>query len=188
MSGRQSLTSNAQMSGCTEYQDPANKQLMGIFQMPNAIKDYNSDLKCEIAQFHLQKALNESCSTSDNSPKEIKNENIMFGNKKCSAELVIGQGLQKIKKLEANHFFNFAQQELAIYSSSMRQYQCEPAFEYYLSNEGGKDYSKILFKELTIENYIRETVLTPVMQVFRQTSEQFLNQYLMRDGPQFCQL
>ena len=84
--------------------------------MPNPIKDYKSDLKEEIANF--QKSQIESCSTSESSPKEVK----IFGNKKCSAELVIGQGLQKIKKLEANHFFNFAQQELAIYSSSMGQY------------------------------------------------------------------
>jgi hypothetical protein len=61
--------------------------------MPNTIKDYKSDLKDEIANFHLQKSQLESCSTSENSPKEVK----IFGNKKCSAELVIGQGLEKIK-------------------------------------------------------------------------------------------
>lgn len=172
------------MSGCTDTnQDPTNKQLTGIFQMPGTIKDYKSDIQGDIDHFKNQKSILESCSTSDDSPKEIR----VFGNKKCSAELVIGQGLQKIKKLEANHFFNFAQQELAIYSSSMQQYQCNPAFEYYLGTKV-QEYSKILFKDLTIENYIFETVLTPVMQVFRQTSEQFLNQYLMRDGPEYCQL
>ena len=68
----------------------------------------------------------------------------------------------------------------------MRQYQCQKAFDYYLSNENAREYSQILFKDLTIENYIFDTVLTPVMQVFRRTSEQFMNQYLMRDGPEYC--
>ena len=75
-------------------------------------------------------------------------------------------------------FFNFAKQELNVYQHSMKQYQSDKAFEYYLEenrqelkeNEIALNHSKIVFEKLTIENYVYETMLLPIQEIFGQTS------------------
>jgi hypothetical protein len=80
----------------------------------------------------------------------------------------------------------------------MGQYQSDVTFDYYLSNinRGKKptqpmyrmDHNKIEFSDLTIENYVQETILLPINQVFQQTSKQMLSKYLMSPTPEYCQL
>lgn len=90
--------------------------------------------------------------------------------------MVIGDKFTKINQLESQDFFNMAQQELSIYKHSMGQYQSNITFDYYLSNiNKGKlptkkidrlDHNKIEFRNLTIENYVQETILLPIKHVF----------------------
>ena len=94
--------------------------------------------------------------------------------------MVIGDKFGRINKLERHDFFNQAQQELSIYRHSIGQYQSSIAFDYYLSNinKGNDpkkpiesiDHNKIEFKNLTIENYVQDTILLPINKVFQKTS------------------
>ena len=109
--------------------------------------------------------------------------------------MFIGNSEQKINDLSKQHFFNFSQQELSLFQKSMTQYQCSEVFEYYLKDDikndkkiKPEDQGKIQFKNLTVESYIKDTILEPISQIFSNTSQQFLNQYLMREGPEYCQL
>ena len=120
---------------------------------------------------------------------------MIFGNNRSGTELVIGDGCEKIATLEKQHFFNFAQQELQIYRNSMNQYQSRNAFEYYLEDKEdskgtskGKSHNQIVFRKLTIENYVYETIMLPIQEIFAQTSLKFLSRYLMSSTPQYCQL
>jgi|TARA_B110000285_G_C15045765_1_gene574219 hypothetical protein len=73
----------------------------------------------------------ENASTNENSPKELSKP-LVFGNKRPAQELVIGDAGKIINDLQNQHFFNFAKQELNVYQHSMKQYQSDNAFEYYL--------------------------------------------------------
>jgi hypothetical protein len=60
----------------------------------------------------------------------------------------------------------------------MKQYQSDNAFAYYLEenrqqmkeNEIQGNHNKIVFEKLTIENYVYETMLLPIQEIFGQTS------------------
>ena len=119
----------------------------------------------------------ENTSTNENSPKELSKP-LVFGNKRPAQELVIGDAGKIINDLQNQHFFNFAKQELNVYQHSMKQYQSDNAFEYYLEenrqqlkeNQIALNHSKIVFEKLTIENYVYETMLLPIQEIFGQTS------------------
>ena len=109
--------------------------------------------------------------------------------------MFIGDSEQKINNLSKQHFFNFSQQELSLFQCSMAQYQSQEVFDYYLKDDIKQssklnpfDQGKIMFKNLTIESYIKDTILEPISNIFSNTSHQFLGQYLMRQGPEYCQL
>lgn len=75
----------------------------------------------------------------------------------------------------------------------MNQYQSTNAFEYYLGENKeehgaskGSNHNQIVFRKLTIENYVYETIMLPIQEIFAQTSLKFLNRYLMSSTPQYC--
>lgn len=77
----------------------------------------------------------------------------------------------------------------------MNQYQSTNTFEYYLEDKKddngpskGSNHNQIVFRKLTIENYVYETIMLPIQEIFAQTSLKFLNRYLMSSTPQYCQL
>lgn len=100
----------------------------------------------------------------------------LFGNKKQAADLVIGDGFNRINRLEAKHYFNTAEQELQVYRTAMSQYQSDGAFNYYLNEEDSKprDHKKIEFRDVTVEGFVAETILHPIHEIFRRTSKLFL--------------
>ena len=78
----------------------------------------------------------------------------------------------------------------------MGQYQSNITFEYYLNNFNKSkepikrvdrmDHNKIEFRNLTIENYVQDTILLPINRVFQKTSQQMLSKYLMSPTPDYC--
>ena len=75
----------------------------------------------------------------------------------------------------------------------MNQYQSTNTFEYYLEDKKddngpskGSNHNQIVFRKLTIENYVYETIMLPIQEIFAQTSLKFLNRYLMSSTPQYC--
>jgi len=92
---------------------------------------------------------------------------------------VIGNNGAKIDFLDKQSFFNYCQQELQVYSNSMHDYQSAPAFKYYLERQNENDQGKVEFSNLSIESFVYDSILVPVQQVFKQTSHQFMNRYLM---------
>lgn len=51
--------------------------------------------------------------------EESEAQQVLFGNNKPAKSLIIGDSNTKINDLQKKHFFNFAQQELSLYQSSM---------------------------------------------------------------------
>lgn len=107
----------------------------------------------------------------------------LFGNKKLAEDLVIGDGFNRISRLEAKHYFNTAEQELQVYRTAMSQYQADGTFDYYLNEQDTKarDHKKIEFRDVTVEGFVAETILHPIHEIFRRTSKLFLQRYLMSE-------
>lgn len=45
------------------------------------------------------------------------------------------------------------------------------------------DHQKVEFKNLTIESFVKDTILNPLQDIFKKTSKQFLRKYLMSETP-----
>ena len=103
---------------------------------------------------------------------------------------MIGDGFNRINRLEAKHYFNTAEQELQVYRTAMSQYQSDGAFNYYLNEEDSKarDHKKIEFRDVTVEGFVAESILHPIHEIFRRTSRLFMQRYLMSETEQYCQL
>ena len=54
----------------------------------------------------------------------------------------------------------------------MTLYQAPHAFEFYCDHKDEEklDHQKVEFKNLTIENFIKDTILNPLQDIFRKTS------------------
>lgn len=93
-------------------------------------------------------------------------------------------------KIHREELFRYGKQELQVYDEAFRQYQSRAAYDYYMHDAETKQLNSQLvkFKKLTVESFVLDAVLMPVQDIFKHTSQVFLNKYIMSQTPHFCQL